>query len=283
MNISILKPCGFCAGVQRVMDLIEQICLSHPNQNIYCLGQVVHNNYVNEELKKKGIIITSSNKDEALNQISSGVVIFSAHGTDQKLVQKAINKNLIVYNTICPFVQKEFSIINEKIKEGYHILYIGVKNHDETLAALSISEQITLIENENDLVSLNLKTNKIAVINQTTLPIDSLYNLHKKIKSIYPDSIFIDEICDSTRKRQNAIHSIDDDCDGLIIVGDQHSNNTKSLYKIAKDKGLAVIMVQEYNFLLQDWLKGKKNLLITSGASTSIKKVEEIYKIIKNI
>lgn len=281
MKVKIAEPYGFCMGVEKVLKLIKSIKERHPFLPIYCIGQVVHNQTVNNELEKRGIQVLIGDKEENIKQLQSGVVVFSAHGSDQRLIQLAKDKGLIVYDAVCPFVLKEFNIIKNKIKEGYEMIYVGVKNHDETLAALSISPKIHFIETIDDINHLNIESDKILAINQTTLSVYDLKLIYEKLKEKFPKIEICDEICSSTRLRQFSIIENKDDIDGIIVVGDINSNNSKSLAKIAKGLNYDVIMINQLNSLDQKWLNNKKSILIVSGASTPKKLVEEIYRYIK--
>ncbi len=281
MKVKIAEPYGFCMGVEKVLKLIQSIKNQHSSLPIYCIGQVVHNQTVNDELEKQGIIVLKGDKRKNIEQLPSGVVVFSAHGTDESLIRYAKDKELIVYDAVCPFVLKEFNIIKNKIQEGYEMIYVGVKNHDETLAALSISPQIHFIETLDDIEQLHLKSDKIMAINQTTLSVYDLKLIYEKLKEKFPKIEICDEICASTRLRQFSIIENKDDIDGIIVVGDINSNNSKSLAKIAKGLNYDTIMINQLNALDQEWLNNKKSILIVSGASTPKKLVEEIYQYIK--
>lgn len=281
MNVEILNPYGFCMGVINVLKLINYVVENHKDQPIYCVGSVVHNEDVNELLAEKGVKILTGNKEEIVDSISNGVVVFSAHGTDEKIIRKAIKKGLVVYNAVCPFVDKSFDAIKEKSKDGYTIIYIGKKGHDEAVAALSFSTNIHIIEKIEDIDSLNIASEKIAVINQTTLSTLDIENIYKRIKEKYSHSIIMDEICNTTRIRQQKLMACASLFDGIIIVGDKSSSNTMSLYKIAKEINNETIMILNEKEVNYEWLKNKNSVLIASGASTPNNVVEEIYKKVK--
>lgn len=283
MNVEIIKPYGYCSGVKRVIDLVDKIAKLHQNEKIYCIGQIVHNKIVNQKLDDLNIIVlTKGTKEEMINSINEGVVIFSAHGTDEKIVNMAKEKQLIVYDVVCPFVSKEFKIIKDKLKENYSVIYIGKKNHEESQAALSISNDIYFVETLSDIDNLNIKNDKIAVINQTTLSIKDLNEIYSNIEKKYPDIEIIDEICNSTRIRQEQVSSINKDSQ-VIIVGDENSNNTKSLYFLAKKNGNKCIMIEKFDNAILEWIDTKKHIVIVSGASTPNEIVEEIYENLKKI
>ena len=181
MNVKIMKPYGFCAGVEYVLRMIQQVIEDHKEENIYCIGQIVHNKSVNEEIRNQGIIVLEGNKEEIVEKIRKGVVVFSAHGTSKKIIQRAKEKGLIVYDAACPFVKKEMKDIYEYIHDGYEVIFVGVRGHDEANAILSISSRIHLISSIEDIEKTDIKTEKIVVVgdkhSNNTI---TLYNEAKK-------------------------------------------------------------------------------------------------------
>ena len=205
------------------------------------------------------IKIIEKDKLEALKEINSGVVIFSAHGTSKEILDKAKDKGLIVIDTVCPFVKKGMDIIDSYLKENYEIIYIGKKNHPEAIASTSISNKIHLVETLEDLKQLKINTDKIFLTNQTTISVNDLKQFYEFAKEKYPNLILSDEICSATRIRQENILNLKE-VDGLIIVGDQKSNNTKNLLKIANEKKLDAILIENINQLEPLWLENKELL-----------------------
>lgn len=281
MKVKIIKPYGFCVGVNYVINQLNDIVKKHSDKSVFCVGQLVHNKKVIESIKDLGVIILDGDKDKCVEKITDGVVVFSAHGTDYKIVNKAKEKGLIVYDLACPFVRKTFDIISNKIDEGYEVIYIGVKNHDESNAALSLSHKIHFVTNIEDVNKLNINNDKICVINQTTLSIIDIKDIYNNIVIKYPNAVIIDEICNSTRTRQQVIIDKKINATGLIIVGDSNSNNTRSLYNIAIEKGYDAILVSDFSNVNIEWVLNQKSIAIMSGASTSSEVVEEIYKKLK--
>lgn len=282
MNVKLVEPYGFCAGVELVLKKINDIKKQHPNEKIFCVGQIVHNKEVISQLSKDGIIFLQLSKEEIIESLEKGVVVFSAHGTDENLIKKAKDKGLIVYDCVCPFVKKAFTNIKKRLEEDYDIIYVGVKNHDESNAALSISDNILFIEEKKDLLSYKTKNNKVTIINQTTLSQDDLQDIYSFAKELYPYITFENETCNSTTIRQRNLKKNIEWSDGVIVVGDKGSNNTKSLYKIAESaKRENAILVEKTEDINIEWVKSKKRVIIVSGASTPKEKVEEIYFFLK--
>ena len=283
MEIELLYPLGFCKGVQKAIDTAIEAANTYNDLPIYCIGPIVHNKIVNDFLISKNIHILNGNKKDLIDSIDKGVVIFSAHGTDTSLIDYAKSKNLIVINTICTYVQKSMDIIKQYLNNEYKILFIGVNNHPENEAICSISQNVYFCTNKENIPTFN-KTDKILVANQTTLSIDDLTSIHNLIKAKYPQAIFADEICNSTRLRQQQIKNVDSKIvDGIIIVGDKTSNNTKSLFKLALNKNIDTIMIENLSDLNYDWLLNKKHICIASGASTPLKVIKEVHDFIRKL
>ncbi len=276
MKITRAYPIGFCKGVNLAVQKVYEVIETYPHLPIYCIGQIVHNDIVNQDFVKKGVKILTVNKEEAIDSISQGVVIFSAHGTNPLLIQKAKEKNLIVIDTTCFYVKKEMQVILKYIKKQYDIIYIGKKNHPEAQAICSLSSHIYLIENLQDAKQLHLENKKIFLTNQTTISILDLKEIFEYFKKIYPSIIFGDELCSSTRLRQEAILSLNKNVDGIIIVGDKHSNNCTNLYLLAQKKKIPSIMISNEKELDMHWLKNKQHIVLFSGASTPLSLVQAV-------
>ena len=282
MKVLKLTPYGYCKGVYDAINTVLSIKEKYPSTPIYCIGQIVHNQYINEKIAQCGIKIIEKDKLEALKEINSGVVIFSAHGTSKEILDKAKDKGLIVIDTVCPFVKKGMDIIDSYLKENYEIIYIGKKNHPEAIASTSISNKIHLVETLEDLKQLKINTDKIFLTNQTTISVNDLKQFYEFAKEKYPNLTLSDEICSATRIRQENILNLKE-VDGLIIVGDQKSNNTKNLLKIANEKKLDAILIENINQLEPLWLKNKETVAVTSGTSTPLELVNEVIDYLKNI
>lgn len=279
MTISKLNPHGYCGGVTNALNKAKN-ALGNPNTKkpIYMIGKIIHNDIVCKTLEKEGIIILNSNdKFNAINVIKSGTIIFTAHGIDDKLIEKATFQGLDVIDTTCNKVR----IIKENIKKNitsHSIIYIGVKNHPECEAVLSISENIILVTCLEDLFSLD-KNQKYYVTNQTTLSLLKIDELYKYISSNFSDVLIDNKICLATTQRQQAVLDCTADC--IIIVGDKQSSNTKELYNISCTK-CPSFLVSECSELFDIDLSSFSDIKITSGASTPEYLVDEIIEYISN-
>ena len=270
-NIIEVRPQGYCGGVLKAIQVAKQCRKENPEQKITILGNLVHNQYVKMALKTYQIQ-TVENKAktrlELLDEIDEGIVIFTAHGVSQAVYAKAKSKGLQIYDASCPFVLSTQKIVQEKLKEGYAVFYIGKNHHPEAESIYSTSDQVYLIEKEED-IPKNIQKN-IFVTNQTTMSIYDIEYLFEAIRLQYPSVLIHDEICNATRVRQQAILNLQDqDVDALIVVGDPSSNNTKQLACIGEKAGIPKIFrVETVKDIQLDDFKHCTTIAITSGAST---------------
>ena len=286
MFVSLIKPQGFCSGVTKAVSIARQAKKEHPNENVYILGMLAHNQTLIDSLTNEGLI-TLSDVDEikSLESLKKGdVVIFTAHGHSDKVEQKAKELGLIIYDATCFKVKSNLEKIKEEIKAGHQVIYIGQKGHKETNAALSVSDNVSLYDTKL-LINYYLITDKNPyVINQTTLNFQELNKLHQDILSHIPGARIENEICAATRLRQEAVSKIDKDTDLVIVVGHQKSSNSNRLFEIAKNTCInsMVIMVNDLKELLTYDIDDKEKAAIVSGASTPQYVVDEIYNYLIN-
>ena len=280
MKVEILQPSAYCAGVSRAISLARQARKDHPNKGVYVLGMLVHNNYVVKSLEKDGIKTVQS-----LGEVPNGsVVIFSAHGHKEELNKMAEKKKLIIYDSICPNVMRNIQLIKENLADGHQIIYIGIEGHPEAEACLSLSKDVILFS-ENVLENYqSLKDQKPLVINQTTLNIREISTIHQAILDVLPKARISDEICASTRLRQEAVASVEKDVDLIIVVGDINSSNTRRLLEIAQlaHPNIESVMISNEKELEPETFKNKKHIAISSGASTPKEIIDAVYNKIIN-
>lgn len=280
-------PLGFCFGVVRALKMAESAL--NQKKPIYLIGNLVHNHFVNEHLKSLGIIIKDDiNKSKIIDEIEEGTVIFTAHGIDERVKRKASLKGLNIIDSTCPFVNKSFKLITDKINEGFEIIYLGKKNHPETVAAVAISSNIHLVETINDLDQLNIKAAKIALTNQTTMSPLDIETIESFALKKYPNLVIIEKACYATKERQvelskAALNAKNENNVAFIVVGDKTSNNTKKLtetaYLLSQKE---VFQVESINDLPFNKLAFFDKIYLTSGTSTPIKLVDDIYNFLLN-
>lgn len=271
MKVIKVRPRGYCKGVIRAISIARQCALDHPGRPITVLGMLVHNAYVKKALEEKGITtVEDSTKSrlELLDEISEGIVIFTAHGISDAVKRKAQEKGLICVDASCPDVVKTQNLVRSHIEQGEAILYIGKRHHPEAEAVCALGEQVHLITCPQD-IPAGL-TQQIFVTNQTTMSIFDVERIFEQIRLTYPDARFSEEICNATRIRQQAIADLKDrQVDVLYVVGDRHSNNSKRLAQIGKEQGIPhVYLIDDVYGIEAMQLEDCRCVAVSSGAST---------------
>ena len=284
MEIKKVIPSGYCKGVVNAIKLAKDTRRDNPDEKIYILGMLVHNSYVTQELSKLNIITlddTRTSKEELLETIKEGIVIFTAHGISDRIKERAVQKGLRYVDASCVDVLKTQNIIKDYLSQGYDVLYFGKSGHPEAEAVLSISDKIHLISSEEDLKKLSLSGDKLFLTNQTTMSYLELEDLFKIAKKIYPSLIIQEEICNATSSRQLAITRLQD-CDLLYVVGDVKSNNTGKLVDIGKKSGIKkVLLIQNYKDIDLKDLEGADKVYVTAGASTPPSLINEVIEYLR--
>ena len=287
INISLANPRGFCAGVDRAILIVEKT-LEKYGAPIYVHHEVVHNKFVIKDLNKKGAIFVNSLKEIP----KSSHVIFSAHGVSKAIKKEAQDFNLISIDATCPLVTKVHNEVNKLSKNEYTIIMIGHKGHPEVDGTMgqieknSLNNQIHLVENIEDVKKLKvLNSNKLSYVSQTTLSIDDTKKIIDALKEKYPLILGPkrDDICYATQNRQEAVKKMLSQHDLIFVVGSKNSSNSNRLMEIAKDKNLDAILLDDMADFQEKWLKDKKNIGITAGASAPVILVQELVKEIKKI
>ncbi len=280
-------PQGYCNGVKRALEIVDK-ALKNENtpRPIYLLGHIIHNKHVVNDLEKKGIIIVedkTKTRLELLNSISSGSVIFSAHGVAPEVYQKAKEKGLNIIDATCGNVLVVHQRIKEYLSNGYECLYIGTKNHPECEGVLGISKDIHFITSKEDIDRLDIKNKTVYITNQTTLSKYDIEEFFEKLKEKFHNIIIDDKICNATTIRQDAMAK-QKKVDLCIVVGDSSSSNTKKLAKVSeKIAGIKTVLCEDLNSLNKDLIMKANRISISSGASTPEYIVDEIIKFIKSI
>ena len=274
MNVIIGKTSGFCNGVSYTVKTAEEAI---KNEKIYCLGEIVHNERVINDLEKNGMI-TIKNIDEAPN---NSKVIIRAHGELKETYDKALQKNIDILDLTCGKIKAIRVKISKRVDDHF-IVIIGKKEHPESLGVLSFSGNNSLIIEDFEDIDKNIEIingssmNKIYIVSQTTFNADKYDKLVDYLKSLTEKDIIIDKtICDATSKRQNETKELSKKVNTMIIVGGRKSSNTKELELIAKEYCNNVLLVQNKDDINIENIIGK-NVGIMAGASTPNVVVDEI-------
>lgn len=279
MNVIIGKTSGFCNGVSYTVKTAEEAI---KNEKIYCLGEIVHNERVINDLEKNGMI-TIKNIDEAPN---NSKVIIRAHGELKETYDKALQKNIDILDLTCGKIKAIRVKISKRVDDHF-IVIIGKKEHPESLGVLSFSGNNSLIIEDYEDVDKNIEIingssmNKIYIVSQTTFNADKYDKLVDYLKSLTEKDIIIDKtICDATSKRQNETKELSKKVNTMIIVGGRKSSNTKELELIAKEYCSNVLLVQNKDDIKIENIIGE-NIGIMAGASTPNIVVDEIVDKLK--
>jgi len=285
MKVTKLTPRGYCHGVVDAMLLAQNAALDKSlPRPIYILGMLVHNQHVTEAFKEQGIIsLEGENRLELLDKVDTGTVIFTAHGVSFEVRKKAREKGLVVIDATCSDVTRTHVLIDDKVKEGYDVLYIGKKGHPEPEGAVGVSpEHVHLIANEEDINNLVLNVDKLIVTNQTTMSKWDVEDLVRRIKEKFPQAEVYNELCDATQTRQEAVALQAKGNDLLIVVGDPKSNNSNRLAQVSEEIAkVPAIRIADLSELDTEWLKGKSSIAVTSGASTPTNITKEVIEFIE--
>lgn len=285
MEVKRIVPSGYCKGVVNAINIVKKTKEKYPDEKIYILGMIVHNSYVTKQLEELGIITlddSNKSKDELLDEIDNGVVIFTAHGISDQIKQKAIDKGLITVDGSCVDVLKTKDVVKKYLNDGYDVLYYGKNKHPEAEAIISISDKIHLITCIDDIDKLNIKNDKIFLTNQTTMSYLELKDIFDKVKEKYPSVVIEKEICNATSSRQLAVSNIKDG-DILYVVGDVKSNNTNKLANIGKNNFKKVFLISNKDEINKKDLVNVNKVYVTAGASTPPILIDEVIDYLSNV
>ena len=283
ISISLANPRGFCAGVDRAIEIVEQ-ALAKYGSPIYVRNEVVHNKFVIEALKKKGAIFVNDLKSVPENSY----LIYSAHGVSKKVKSDSDNLKLKSIDATCPLVTKVHKEVNHYLKNHYEIIRIDHKGHPEvegTLGQDLTSKKIHLIENISDIDLLKISDpNKVAYVTQTTLSLDETKDIIEKLKTKFSmiEGPKADDICYATQNRQDAIKQILPSTDILFVVGSKNSSNSNRLKELGEKKGIPSILIDNMSDFNPAWLDDKKNIAITAGASAPEVLIKQLTKLIQS-
>ena len=287
INLSLANPRGFCAGVERAILIVEKT-LEKYGAPIYVHHEVVHNKFVINELMEKGVIFVESLKEIP----NSSHVIFSAHGVSKAIVKESDKLNLISIDATCPLVTKVHREVNKLSNGEYTIIMIGHKGHPEVEGTMgqieknSSTNQIHLVESIEDVNKLKVSnSNKLSYVSQTTLSIDDTKKIIGALKNKYPLIIGpkSNDICYATQNRQEAVKQMLTQHDLIFVVGSKNSSNSNRLLDMVKDKNIDAILIDDMAQFQPKWLRNKKSVGITAGASAPEILVQRLIKEIKKI
>lgn len=285
IKVLLSNPRGFCAGVDRAIEIVERALTMH-GAPIYVRHEVVHNRFVVENLEKKGAVFVE-NLDEVPQD---SILIFSAHGVSHAVRREAAERKLKVFDATCPLVTKVHVEVAKMRKEGKEIIMIGHQGHPEVEGTMGQIEGddkgMYLVETEIDVETLNVKDEaNLAYVTQTTLSVDDAARIVDALKKRFPmiTGPKKDDICYATQNRQDAVKKMVNQCDLVIVVGSPNSSNSNRLCEVARNANVEAYMVDRAEQLQEGWFVGKKNIGITAGASAPEILVQQVISRLKQI
>jgi len=282
MKVLLANPRGFCAGVDRAIDIVER-ALELFGAPIYVRHEVVHNKFVVDNLRAKGAVFV-----EELDDVPSGsTVVFSAHGVSQAVRREAESRGLKVFDATCPLVTKVHVEVAKMREKGREIIMIGHRGHPEVEGTMGQSEGgMHLVEGPGDVAGLRVQNeSNLAYVTQTTLSMDDAARTVTALKQRFPKIVGPkkDDICYATQNRQDAIKTLAQRCDVVIVVGSPNSSNSNRLREVAEQLGVPSYMVDNASELKPEWVAGKTTVGITAGASAPEVLVQDVVERLRSL
>ena len=275
-EVVLAEPRGFCAGVDRAIEIVER-ALSRFGAPIYVRHEIVHNTYVVNDLRAKGAIFI-----EDLADVPPGAtLVFSAHGVSQAVRQEAAARGFQVFDATCPLVTKVHVEVAKLAKEGFEFIMIGHKGHPEVEGTMGqLSDGIYLVEEVADVARVAPRTNKLAVVTQTTLSVDDAAEILAEVKRCFPQvrEPKKQDICYATQNRQDAVKLLAPAVDIVIVVGSPTSSNSNRLRELAQRLGTPAHMVDDASDLDPAWFVGRQRVGLTAGASAPDLLVQQVIE-----
>ncbi|HEY4643205.1 MAG TPA: 4-hydroxy-3-methylbut-2-enyl diphosphate reductase [Bacteroidota bacterium] len=272
-RIILASPRGFCAGVERAIEVVEK-ALEIYGKPIYVKHQIVHNEYVVRSLEEKGAIFV----EELENVPRESYVIFSAHGVSPVTRAESQRRSLKVIDATCPLVTKVHLEALKYQKDGYSMVLVGHRGHQEVNGTMGVAPMV-LVERAEDVAKVNVEDHdKVACLTQTTLSMDDTGEIIKALRKRFPNMVTppSSDICYATQNRQNAVKELAKRCDLILVVGSEMSSNSKRLVETAVQKGTPAYLIPDKNAIQTSWLKDIRVAGVTSGASVPDILVDEV-------
>jgi 4-hydroxy-3-methylbut-2-en-1-yl diphosphate reductase len=279
-KLILAAPRGYCAGVDRAVQTVEQALRIH-GAPVYVRKEIVHNKHVVEELRARGAIFV-----EEQTEIPEGAVcVFSAHGIAPSVRAGAIERRLQTIDATCPLVTKVHREAVRFAEEGYTIVLVGHAGHEEVEGTMGEApDRIVLVQNEQDVETLEVEDPKrVAFVTQTTLAVGETSDILARLKERFPDIVGprTDDICYATTNRQAAVKALAVGCDLMLVIGSRNSSNSVRLVEVARDCGTDAHLIDNAGEVQEEWLEGRKTVGISSGASAPENLVDELVEMFR--
>ncbi len=281
-KVLLAKPRGFCAGVERAVDVVEK-ALGMYSKPVYVKHQIVHNSHVVSSLAEKGAVFV-----ESLEEVPDGsTVVFSAHGSPPRAYEEAAARRLKVIDATCPLVTKVHFEAKKYANEGYTILLVGHRNHVEIIGTSGEAPEATrIIETVEDAQKVELlNPEKVVCLTQTTLSMDDTKRMTDVLKQRFPLLQFPpkEDICYATQNRQNAVKELTKHAELILVIGSKNSSNSNRLVEVAKEAGAKAHLINDQSEINPEWLEGVKAVGLTSGASAPDYLMSDVISRLKSL
>lgn len=281
MTIYLAAPRGFCAGVDRAIEIVEK-ALELYGAPIYVRHEIVHNRWVVESLREKGVVFVR----EVEEIPAGGITVFSAHGISEKVESSAKLRELPVIDATCPLVTKVHNQAIRYEREGFEIILIGHAGHPEVEGTSGRVKRVYLVENLEDVSSLTVATpEKLAYVTQTTLSVDDTKTIIAALKLKFPKILGPDtkDICYATQNRQQAVKELVKQVDLLLVVGSRNSSNSNRLRDLGEESGIPAYLIDDATDIQAAWLEGVARVGLTAGASAPELLVERVIRYLETL
>ncbi|HSW39278.1 MAG TPA: 4-hydroxy-3-methylbut-2-enyl diphosphate reductase [Acidobacteriota bacterium] len=279
-KVVLTHPRGFCAGVVRAIDIVN-LALEAYGQPIYVRREIVHNKFVVNDLRKKGIIFVNEVDEVPIE----GRVIFSAHGVSPEVTAEAKSRHLKVIDATCPLVTKVHREAIKYAKLGYSIILIGHSDHDEVIGTMGEApEAIAVLDPEGDIDQLQVSdSEKIAYLTQTTLSLNDTYRIVERLRKRFPmiQGPNSENICYATQNRQSAVLELAQKAEVILVVGSANSSNSRRLVEVAQNAGVPAYLIDAAEDIRFSWIKNANTIGLTAGASAPEDLVERVVHYLK--
>jgi 4-hydroxy-3-methylbut-2-enyl diphosphate reductase len=275
MKVILANPRGFCAGVNMAIDVVDQV-LALRGAPVYVFHEIVHNKHVVDDFRSRGVTFV----DEVEEVPEGGVLVYSAHGIAPDVRRRAKARRLAEVDATCPLVTKVHLEVLRFAKDGYSIVFVGHKKHDEAVGTVGEApDAITVVETEQDVDDLVVPdANKVAYVTQTTLSVGDAQRMIAALKRKFPNikGPPREDICYATTNRQNAVTQLGGEADVVLVVGSRNSSNSQRLVDTAKDLGKRAYLIDDEAQLDSAWLAGAQGVFVTAGASAPERLVQAL-------
>ncbi len=281
MRIILANPRGFCAGVNMAIDVVDKV-LEIKGPPVYVYHEIVHNRHVVEGFQGRGVHFVND-----LSEVPKGAtLVYSAHGVPPSLRQQAKTRRLLEVDATCPLVTKVHMEVLRFARDGYTIIFIGHKNHDEAVGTVGEApEDILVVEGPEDVAKLEIAdAEKVAYVTQTTLSVSDANRTIAALKASFPHirGPAKDDICYATTNRQAAVSELAEEADIVLVVGSQNSSNSKRLVERATEAGKRAYLIDDQSELKREWFDGVDSVLVTAGASAPDHLVQALVQRLKD-